>query len=39
MMSLKEHTLSANTRKMPNSSNIAHCVTIFRWRTRRIASQ
>lgn len=30
-------TLSASTRKMPKSSSIAHCVTILRWSTRRIA--
>jgi hypothetical protein len=30
-------TLSASTRKIPNSSSMAHCVTIFKWRTRRMA--
>ena len=32
-----KQTLSANTKKMPKSSSMAHCVTIFRCRTRRIA--
>lgn len=30
-------TLSAKTRNMPKSSNMAHCVTIFRCSTRRMA--
>jgi hypothetical protein len=36
---LSPFTLSARTRKIPKSSNIAHCVTILRCNTRRMAAR